>query len=159
MVFYWRCSSMVNSCIHTPTLKASLSRLYAGDAPSTEDEIALVLMALAMAVQFTPRGSGGSDVDDSFRVRRMGEDMTPVERRQALHQLATSILKRRVFESDATLEQLQACIIVNVFDLDSDDFKSQMLFRAARCAEILEADRITASDPVTIENEMKVRAW
>ncbi len=46
--FYHRCSSMINSCVHVPTLKAQLAQLFSEGAANliSPDELALLLMAV-----------------------------------------------------------------------------------------------------------------
>lgn len=159
LFFYWRCSSMIYACVHIPTLKDSIRRLYSSDDHESvsEAEVALILMALAMSIQFTPRGV--AEADQMHVCKRLGDDMSPVERQHALHALAVSVLQRVVFDSHVTLQQLQACLLINVYDLDSQGFKDQMRMHAVRCAEALAMDRIDATAPITVEKEMSVRAW
>ena len=93
------------------------------------------------------------------RCDQLGDDLTPKQRQHALHALGASILERIVFGATTTLAQLQACILVIVYDLDSDGYKQQMLLHAMRCAETLGLDHIRPSAPLTVEHEMGVRAW
>ncbi|GAC75681.1 hypothetical protein PANT_18c00012 [Moesziomyces antarcticus T-34] len=157
--FYWRCSSMVYSCIHLPTLQLMLRRLYSPEDSETlgEDELAVVLLALAMAIQFAPHDASESDLMPMCQ--NLGASMTPLERQHALHALAVPLLQRMVFSSEATLQQLQACILTIVYDLDSAGFKEQMRLHAVRAAQALRLDHINTDVPVTVDNEMGVRAW
>ncbi|GAK68427.1 uncharacterized protein PAN0_092c6680 [Moesziomyces antarcticus] len=157
--FYWRCSSMVYSCIHLPTLQLTLPRLYSPEVSDAvgEDELAVVLLVLAMAIQFAPHDASESDLMPMCQ--DLGASMTPLERQNALHALAAPLLQRMVFSSEATLQQLQACILTVVYDLDSAGFKEQMRLHAVRAAQTLRLDHINADVPVTVDNEMGVRAW
>ena len=97
--FYYRCASVIYSCIHLPTLQATLRRLYFAEASDAlgEDELAVVLLAIAMSIQFAPQDSREAEVMPMCQ--ELGESMTPRERQRALHALALPLLQRLVFSS------------------------------------------------------------
>lgn len=157
--FYHRCSSMINSCVHVPTLKAQLTQLFSEEAANliSPDELALLLMAVSFSIQVAPRGA--SEQSLIHICSQLGDDMSPLQRQNALHALASSMLRRIAFGTQATLARLQACIVLLVYDLDSDGFKNQIFLHALSCAETLKLDRLGSAFPVTVNNEMSVRAW
>lgn len=157
--FYHRCSSMINSCVHVPTLKAQLAQLFSEGAANliSPDELALLLMAVAFSIQVAPRGA--SERSLIHICNQLGDDMSPLQRQNALHALASSMLRRIAFGTQATLARLQACIVLLVYDLDTDGFKNQIFLHALSCAETLKLDRLGSAFPVTVNNEMSVRAW
>ncbi len=162
--YYYRCSGFVGSCVHIPSLKRTLNSLFLYPAASSssaesvgEASLAVLLLALALSIQFTPRGM--YEKSQLEYIDALGPDLSPVERQHSLHSLAKAILQRLMFNSDASLAQVQACIMVVVYDLDDSGFKDGMLWNAVSCAERLRMDHVSSTEEVTVENEMKVRAW
>lgn len=162
--YYYRCSGLVGSCVHIPSLKRTLNRLFYYPAASSssaesvgEAELAVLLLALALSIQFTPRGM--YEKSQLEFIDALGPDLSPVERQHELHSLAKAILQRLMFNSDASLAQVQACIMIVVYDLDDTGFKDGMLWNAVSCAERLRMDHVASTEEVTVEKEMKVRAW
>ncbi|TKY90275.1 hypothetical protein EX895_000273 [Sporisorium graminicola] len=133
--YYYRCSGLVGSCVHIPSLKRTLNRLFYYPAASSssaesvgEAELAVLLLALALSIQFTPRGM--YEKSQLEFIDALGPDLSPVERQHELHSLAKAILQRLMFNSDASLAQVQACIMIVVYDLDDTGFKDGMLWNA-----------------------------
>lgn len=169
-VFHYRCQAMAHSAVHLPTLKKTFRQVFSDEwAPElTQDQLSLVLMAIAVSIQFTPR-AGPYGYLYSL-VHEMGTEYAPEERQIALHDMARQIITQRLASPNATLEGLQTIMLFLMYDLDDDSFKDHIFDHAVRSAQRLGlshisydstsvAPGVSSSNDARTEHEMMVRLW
>lgn len=171
-VFHYRCQSMAHSAIHLPTLKRTFRQVFNDEwAPElTQDQLSLVLIAIAVSIQFTPR-AGPYGYLYKLVSEGLGPEYGPKERQVLLHDLARNIAHSRLVSNTTTLEGLQAIVLFLMYDLDEESWKDQLFRHAIRGAQRVGMDHIQpergntransavvqAASPV--EREMMVRLW
>ncbi|PWN30176.1 hypothetical protein BDZ90DRAFT_6429 [Jaminaea rosea] len=173
-VFHYRCQAVMHSCIHLPTLKKTFRQVFSDEwAPElTVDQLSLVLMAIAVSIQYTPR-AGPYGYLYSL-VSEMGPEYAPNDRQIALHDMARQIITARLSSPTATLEGLQTIVLCLMYDLDEDAFKEHIFDHAIRGSQRLNMHHMSAykeADPSSpssstlpygttpVEKEMMVRLW
>ncbi|CAO1629558.1 unnamed protein product [Parajaminaea phylloscopi] len=169
-VFHYRCQAMAHSAVHLPTLKKTFRQVFSDEwAPElTQDQLSLVLMAIAVSIQFTPR-AGPYGYLYSL-VHEMGSDYAPNERQIALHDMARQIITSRSASPNATLEGLQTIMLFLMYDLDDEAFKDHIFDYAVRSAQRLGFNHmsygneatypsVSSSNAAVVEHEMMVRLW
>lgn len=169
-VFHYRCQAMAHSAIHLPTLKKTFRQVFSDEwAPElTQDQLSLVLMAIAVSVQFTPRA--GPYAYLYSLVHEMGPEYAPNERQIALHDMAKHIVSSRLASPNATLEGLQTIMLFLMYDLDDEPFKDHIFDHAVRSAQRLKFNHVSyepanvhtglsSGNNAIVEHEMMVRLW
>lgn len=161
-VFHWRCQSMAHSAIHLPTLKRLLRQIFSDEwaGEVTQDQLALVLMSIAISIQFAPRQGPYAHVWKL--VQDLGTLWTPPERQRKLHQLARSILQGRLQDSATrTLEGAQTAVLMLLYDLDDEGFKEHLFTYAVKCCQALDYHNVQTTPKMAppIQTEMGVRVW
>ncbi|PWN23193.1 hypothetical protein BCV69DRAFT_111764 [Microstroma glucosiphilum] len=160
-IFAWRCQSTSHSAVHVPTLKRIIRQIYDDEWAQevTQDQLCLLLMAIAISIQFAPRKGPYAHVWKL--VEGMGPAIAPEERQGKLHYMARSIFESRLQPSSCTLEGVQTAMLLLLYDLDEDNFKENLFNWSIKVAKSLRLDHIgrPLNGVPTVENEMGTRVW
>lgn len=160
-IWAWRCQSTSHSAVHVPTLKRFIRQIYDDEWAQevTQDQLCLLLMAIAISIQFAPRKGPYAHVWKL--VEGIGTAITPEERQGKLHHMARSMFESRLQAPNCTLEGVQTAMLLLLYDLDEDAFKEHLFEWSIKAAKLLRLDHIgrPMNGIPTVEMEMGTRVW